>query len=1290
MYRYLLVLLGFSLLAQAELIPLQPATPSAILELDRPQPSRAWLAFHKEHSDWRIADWDHLRPYPHRAHGRLALGQEALRDEYSLDQRLRSLMRKHAGLFPHPDELKLEYAQKHGAVWYIRYGQVLNGLSVIGAPTEFRVHENGNLVLFGSDALPAVDIPRAALDRQNLQGILQRLVEHSIPGARVGMEEAPALLPVYRNGALRPEPVFGARITGADAREHWRVYLSAIDGALVQAWNRVRHVLVEGQIDCLVEPEAPWQSPVPWPLAHAQIHVDGVPGLCDAEGQFAIEVPGGGPWTLSGIMAGAFASVNRVDGPSSTFSRTITASGESFVIGQEDALIEERDAYLHTDAAYRFVKGLDPSFTGLDTPLPVNINIDNFCDAFWDGSSINFYLEGNDCPNTARVPGIVYHEYGHAVNDRQYEQAGVQGGMANGTLHEGLSDVLTAMMMDVSGIAPGWFLRDLQNSLVYPQDITNQVHHDGTILGGALWDLRQAIGLEAVSLLHHMARWGTPDDWDTGRAFFDYYQELLVADDDNGDLSDGTPRFNEIDAAFNAHGIGSVLSWIGLDFRFPEPELFLPPGQNAEIRIHLEAPASLPQTSVSLHYVFEGEEEQSVDMQPQGAGLWIASLPGRPEGQQVEYYAVLHSASDSLFHAPGGAPETVLHSYFREVTPQIMDFESGDGGGIGEGSWAWGAVTAGPDSAASGDLCWGTDLDADYPSAVWEGLEFPARTVSAEWGAALGLSHWRRLQEGDGVNLEVSVNGGEFLPLPPMTGYDFTTDGLNVRPEQPAWSGLAPSWRRAWFDLSGVVSQGSTVALRFNLMTTEQDSDAGWFLDDLAWVGFEPETLMEHDPLPDSQDSGQESFLVLASLPEDITPETFTLSWRAGGGPIQESAMFMDQQPGQWQGTIAGPFDNQLVEYRLDAWWEEEHAGHPANLDEWHSFFVGEDLLPPQVEFLQAPFDVIGPSASFRVRALATDASSIEQVFLDWRVPGGEWEFWGLQGSGNGEWQGLVYLHEPTGSVECRLRAVDASPAHNVGTSEELEIQLGGYQRVDRFSDPALADWQLEGDWAVQGSLVYDGDYALGTGIEEGPPAFADWSARWNGRLDLEYVEAARLRFAVHHEFVRDDRVLLELSPDGQDWTEIFDLHDISANWQVYTLDLEDWLGEPSVELRFRMLADSMGGNGNGFAVDAIEVLGPDTEIAPSRVLPVEPSLRAWPNPFNPVTRIAFSLPAASAVRLDLYSLDGALVHRLAEGRLAAGRHQAVLDGSGLAAGVYICSLRAGDKRRSIRLLLLK
>jgi len=83
------------------------------------------------------------------------------------------------------------------------------------------------------------------------------------------------------------------------------------------------------------------------------------------------------------------------------------------------------------------------------------------------------------------------------------------------------------------------------------------------------------------------------------------------------------------------------------------------------------------------------------------------------------------------------------------------------------------------------------------------------------------------------------------------------------------------------------------------------------------------------------------------------------------------------------------------------------------------------------------------------------------------------------------------------------------------------------------------------------------------------------------------------------------------------------------------------------------------------------------------------------PNPFNPQTDIAFTLPRGSFVTVDIYNVAGECVRRLLSRNLPAGEHQITWDGrdqNGVEAssGVYFYRLTADEFSASKKMLLLR
>ncbi len=80
----------------------------------------------------------------------------------------------------------------------------------------------------------------------------------------------------------------------------------------------------------------------------------------------------------------------------------------------------------------------------------------------------------------------------------------------------------------------------------------------------------------------------------------------------------------------------------------------------------------------------------------------------------------------------------------------------------------------------------------------------------------------------------------------------------------------------------------------------------------------------------------------------------------------------------------------------------------------------------------------------------------------------------------------------------------------------------------------------------------------------------------------------------------------------------------------------------------------------------------------------------AYPNPFATQATLRYDLPQAAAVRLAVYDLLGREVARPVDGEVEAGSHAAVFDGRGLAAGVYVVRMTAGERAFTRRMTLTR
>ncbi|MBK8167717.1 MAG: T9SS type A sorting domain-containing protein [bacterium] len=151
----------------------------------------------------------------------------------------------------------------------------------------------------------------------------------------------------------------------------------------------------------------------------------------------------------------------------------------------------------------------------------------------------------------------------------------------------------------------------------------------------------------------------------------------------------------------------------------------------------------------------------------------------------------------------------------------------------------------------------------------------------------------------------------------------------------------------------------------------------------------------------------------------------------------------------------------------------------------------------------------------------------------------------------------------------------------------------------------------------------------------------------------------------------------------------------LAAGRQVVALpEAGDQAGWPAGRYRLRLTATSTYADGGAvqLALEADLAAGGTGQVPAQLAL-----LGNAPNPFNPTTTIAFTIPAGATGehQLNVYDPRGRLVRQLGRGPLAAGRHEATWDGrddagAPVGAGVYLYRLEHGDRRLTGKMVLVK
>ncbi len=80
----------------------------------------------------------------------------------------------------------------------------------------------------------------------------------------------------------------------------------------------------------------------------------------------------------------------------------------------------------------------------------------------------------------------------------------------------------------------------------------------------------------------------------------------------------------------------------------------------------------------------------------------------------------------------------------------------------------------------------------------------------------------------------------------------------------------------------------------------------------------------------------------------------------------------------------------------------------------------------------------------------------------------------------------------------------------------------------------------------------------------------------------------------------------------------------------------------------------------------------------------------AYPNPFNPATKLRFTVAESGPVTLSLYTVTGQQVAVLIDKHLNSGTYEAVWNADGLASGVYFCHLVTARGRAAAKVSLVR
>jgi hypothetical protein len=89
--------------------------------------------------------------------------------------------------------------------------------------------------------------------------------------------------------------------------------------------------------------------------------------------------------------------------------------------------------------------------------------------------------------------------------------------------------------------------------------------------------------------------------------------------------------------------------------------------------------------------------------------------------------------------------------------------------------------------------------------------------------------------------------------------------------------------------------------------------------------------------------------------------------------------------------------------------------------------------------------------------------------------------------------------------------------------------------------------------------------------------------------------------------------------------------------------------------------------------------------------IPVGYSLEQnYPNPFNPSTKISFSLPQNTQLKMTVYNVIGEQIATLFDGEMTAGIHQIEFNAEGLSSGIYFYRVETAAYSQTKKMILMR
>jgi len=809
-------------------------------------PPLAWSRFVAQRGGTWSAAWDAATGVPTRIWGSGIPAPGAIKHADVAERIARQVLADQIALLaPGAAVTDFQLVSNHfdGSIRSIGFYQRSGGLRVVGGQISFRF-KHDRLVVIGSEALPHVQVDRpkrlpspllADAGTKSLRGSL------ALPNAPVTVGDD-VIVPFIADDAILGYRVARTATIDGGADGRYLGYLDVATGDVLAV--RQLNTYASGTVLYHAVDRYPAHARVDLPAPRAYVTVNGVATTTSASGVVSWS-PDSEASVVTSISGDLVTVVNKAADPTPA-SATITLSPSGQMVWDASAT-EQSDAqvnaFISVGVAKEYTRAnLDAAMATLDEQMIANVNIAQNCNAFFDGKAVNFFQASSQCQNTGLISDVVYHEYGHRVHTAEIIP-GV--GDFDGAMSEGAADFLAASITGDAGMGRGFFytdepLRDLDPvgmEWMWPFDI-GEIHHTGQIFGGAFWDLRKDL-IEKLGTTNGIAL--------TNRLFVASLRrainiqtaliESLLEDDDDGNLTNGTPHECQIRAAWGRHGLRTATGTI------------IAPGYlelNAlSIGVHIQVTGLSERCNgdevvgAHLDWVppYSGiPNAGSVDATPAGDNTFFAQLPLAPQ-DSVFYKARIDFADGSTLTLADNMADRYYQLYQGPVVQlYCTDFETNDPFSEGwtsgiddtaDTNWQWGTPTGGatdPHAAFSGTRILAQVLDGDYSPKQHSWIKMPT-VATGQWSdVRLQYRRWLASEDSHFDQAKITANDKK-------AWINFTAE----MGDSSSTHHVDREWRFHDVPLSSHFS-GHSVTVGFEITSDEGLELGGWALDDVCIV----------------------------------------------------------------------------------------------------------------------------------------------------------------------------------------------------------------------------------------------------------------------------------------------------------------------------------------------------------------------------------------------------------------------------------------------------------------------